>query len=235
MNTIFYVGGISCAGKSTRVLALVSFLNSTDIPRKEFTFKDRYGKSKTIGYLYNDKLLVIGKTTIRNGKYAWQGVDSFSNFLQEEIGQSVLYEHVFEWSKSYSLVLDASLMLRSPWSRPNSSQLHTEADTETFMFCASSIEEYAERLAIRSDRKVTKDSGMWKSNNSFIAHIKHHKEELAMYGLLEDKYKAFLCSINEDVNLIGVHVLQKVFPEYVEQFKQFCIENKEELHNVGAK
>ena len=103
------------------------------------------------------------------------------------------------------------------------------------MFCASSIEEYAERLAIRSDRKVTKDSGMWKSNNSFIAHIKHHKEELAMYGLPEDKYKAFLCSINEDVNLIGVHVLQKVFPEYVEQFKEFCIENKEELHNVGAK
>lgn len=235
MNTIFYVGGISCAGKSTRVLALVSYLNSTTIPREEFKFTDRYGRTKTIGYLYANKLLIIGKVTVRNGAYAWQGVDAFSNFLQEDLGQPNLYAHIFDWSKQYSVVLDASLMLRSPWSRPYSTSIHTDAKTVTFMFCANSIEEYAKRLAIRSDRKVTENSGMWKSNSSFKAHIQHHKEELEQYHLSAADYEAHLCNINEAVCTIGASVLQRTFPEQLDKFVDFCVDNAEELHHVGVK
>jgi hypothetical protein len=234
MNTIFYVGGISCAGKSTRVLALVSYLNSIKIKREEFKFTDRYGKTKTIGFLYDSKLLIIGKLIVRNNSFAWQGVDAFSNFLQEDLGQPNLYAHIFEWSKKYSVVLDASLMLRSPWSRPYSTSKNTDADSVTFMFCANSIEEYAQRLALRSERKVTEESGMWKSNSSFRVHIKHHEEELERCGLSEDKYKAYLCSINDNVNIIGVTVLLRVFPELAEGFLDFCVTYKEELHNVGV-
>ena len=170
---------------------------------------------------------------MRNNSPAWQGVDAFSNFLQEDLGQPNLYAHIFEWSKKYSVVLDASLMLRSPWSRPYSTSIHTDAKTVTFMFCANSIEEYAKRLAIRSDRKVTEDSGMWKSNSSFKAHIQHHKEELAQYNLSEKDYEAHLCDINEAVCSIGV--LKLTFPEQLDNFVDFCIDNADELHHVGVK
>jgi hypothetical protein len=132
-------------------------------------------------------------------------------------------------------VLDASLMLRSPWSRPYSTSIHTDAKTVTFMFCANSIEEYAKRLAIRSNRKVTEDSGMWKSNSSFKAHIQHHKEELEQYHLSAADYEAHLCDIEDSICIIGASVLQRTFPEQLDKFVDFCIDNAEELHHVGVK
>ena len=234
MNRLYFIGGISCAGKSTRVLALKIFLDRCVIKSEPFTYTNVYGQTKQIGYLYANKLLIIGKYIERNNKPSWQGLDSFTNFLAEDYGQANLYEHLFEWVKQYSIIVEASLLVRSPWSRPLCIEQYTEnVEVFSWMFCARSIDEYKERLAIRSDRKVTEQSGMWKSNNSFKNHIKHFDEEKAI-AKHPDLFHSYLCSINEPVYLIGDCVLtQEKFAE-PRAFIDFCKENEQELHTVGA-
>ena len=74
-----------------------------------------------------------------------------------------------------------------------------------------------------------------KSNSSFKAHIQHHKEELEQYYLSAADYEAHLCNINEAVCTIGVSVLKRTFPEQLDNFVDFCIDNADELHHVGVK
>ena len=237
MNTIYYIGGISCAGKSTRVMALQLFLDT--IQKSEpFAYKNRYGKEKQIGFRHHlpkGNLLIIGKFITRNGRPAWQGVDSFTEFLQEDLGQGNLYAKLWEWSKYYSLVLDASLMLRSPYSRPCASFNNCAADTYTWMFVADSVEQYAQRLAIRSTRVVTEESGMWQSNKTFARHVEKHNEELRTLAAgLSDKYIATKAPIDLPVEAIGLRILQDLAPEYCNSFVQFCVDNLNELHHIGA-
>ena len=236
MNTMYYVGGISCAGKSTRVMILKLFLDN--YYKAEDFFAKNSEKKKQIGYLYTlpkGKLLIIGKFITRNNKIAWQGVDSYTEFLQDGYGQTRLYEKLWKYAEDYSLVLDASLMLRSPYSRPLISVEHCPAKTRTWMFVASSVEEYAKRLSVRSTRRVTEDSGMWKSNKTFARHIEKHNEELKVIDpALRDRYVATEESIFAAPSIIGEEILKALDPDHVDDFKKFCEDNMQEILTVGA-
>lgn len=231
-NTIFYVGGISCAGKSTRCYALYRFLlaYSGCVSATPYYYKNADGVSRIIGTLFTfaaDRqgnapapLLIIGKTIARNGATAWQGLDSFTNFLQADRGQWQLYTCLWQLLRKFNVLVDASLMVRSPKARPLITSQHTDADVYTCMFTAKDVEEYAMRLSLRSDRAVTKNSGMWKSNTSFSTHVRRFNEEALHFT--PGKYVAEERNIFAPVSCIGVKVLNKWAPVLAPSFRTFC-------------
>lgn len=231
-STIFYVGGISCAGKSTRCYALHRFLlaHSEYASATPYYYENADGVPRIIGTLFTftaDRqgnapapLLIIGKPITRNGATAWQGLDSFTNFLQADRGQWQLYACLWQLSREFNLLVDASLMVRSPKARPTITAQHTDADVYTCMFTAKDVEEYATRLSLRSERAVTKDSGMWKSNASFSAHVRRFNEEALHFT--PGKYIAEECNIFTPVSYIGVKVLNKLAPILAPKFRTFC-------------
>ena len=220
LKTIFYFAGTSGAGKSTRVYALIRFL------------EDR--GEKPTGYLYHNKIAVgreylhsfyvIGKEITRNGKPAWQGLDSFIREINEGKGSEQLFKFFYETVRTQNLVLDSAAMLRSNRSRPLAlEQYGVDAKTYSRFYWYDNFKEYQDRIAGRSQGKIlTEDSSMWKTNDSMKRQGEMQAEEMPSVKHPE-RYEFFHGQPSEPVWTIGVDILQRVgHPELIEEFKVYA-------------
>ena len=220
LKTIFYFAGTSGAGKSTRVYALIRFL------------EDR--GEKPTGYLYHNKIAVgredlhsfyvIGKEITRNGKPAWQGLDSFIKEINEGKGSEQLFKFFYETARIQNLVLDSAAMLRSNRSRPLAlEQYGVDAKTYSRFYWYDNFKEYQDRIAGRSQGKIlTEDSSMWKTNDSMKRQGEMQAEEMPSVKHPE-RYEFFHGQPSEPVWTIGVDILQRVgHSELIEEFKVYA-------------
>ena len=220
LKTIFYFAGTSGAGKSTRVYALIRFLED----RGEKPTGYLYHSNVAVGREYLNAFYVVGKEVNRDGKIAWQGLDSFIREINEGKGSEQLFKFFYETARTQNLVLDSAAMLRSNRSRPLAlEQYGVDAKTYSRFYWYDAFKEYQERIAGRSQGKLlTEDSSMWKTNESMKRQGVMQEEELKLCKHPE-RYEFFHGLPSEPVWTIGVDILERVgHPELIEEFKVFA-------------
>lgn len=226
MNTAFFIGGISGAGKSTRVYALVSYLDKLGIPYEDYIFKH-----KSIGRIYFGKLAFVGKVVQRGLNKAWQGLDSFSDHLGDGRGNDGLYDFMFNALKTYDLVIDTAILLRTNRSRPKYIKEKGymgafNSYVRFYYFEMDDFKSYQDRIRIRQNGKILDEkSSMWLANKEFRTYITHYNDELRE-DIPEEYKKYFLVEKGdpkEDVSTVGIEILKRSGHEdLIEGFKDFC-------------
>ena len=224
MNTIFFFSGTSGSGKSTRIYYLVQYLESLGLRTDEYSYRGRL-----IGRRYFDgSLLIIGKEVYRGNEKAWQGVDSYSDFLAGGEGHTGLYRFFFDTSKSMSLVLDSAILFRTNRSRPLYIESQgVESDVYHRSYYYRSFESYRQRIYDRTSgtRIPTQDSPMWNNNSDFPRYIQRFNEEL---GSVEhpERFTIEHGDPEEPLYTIGDVVLRRVGrADLVDEFHVFCEKN----------
>lgn len=219
-TTVFFIGGISGSGKSTRIYALVQYLESKNLRTDYMTHCD-----KIVGRTYLDgSLSIIGKEVNRGMDKAWQGVDVFSKLLSDDRGHDGLYEYFYNIAKNSSLLLDSAILLRTNRSRPLFIE-ENNVDIKTYSrnYWYKSFDTYKKRIYDRTNGRIlTEDSTMWGNNSDFPCYYERCKEEIAQ-SRYPERYEVYLGDPEEPVSTIGEEVLKRIGREdLITEFIEFC-------------
>lgn len=215
MNTLLLIGGTSGTGKSTRVYALVKFFEYIGKKPTDYLVY----KTKTIGRVY-DNVAIIGKEINRQGKTAWQGLDTFS----KEFGSSdIIFKYLYNETLAHHVVADSAALWSSYRSRPIEIDKQNLPILSTAKFFSyDSLEEYQARIAGRSGGKLVVKKTMWSSNKRFQNFGENYKEELTQTQHPE-RYQFIKSKCNEPVSTVGELILTFSGQEaLIPQFKEFC-------------
>lgn len=226
LNTIFYFFGTSGAGKSTRVYALVRFLESIGEHSTDYLYKN----GVTVGREYLNSFYIIGREINRNGLPVWQGVDIWVDELIDGKDVGNMFSFFCEAVKKRTLVLDSAAIIRSYRSRP----FHSETYPVDFnIYCKAywfdNFEDYRNRIAGRSGGKLKDEkSQMWKTNKSFYRQEILFNDEIKKCKHPE-RYEFHRGYPDEPIWTIGESVLirtgnEKLVPEFKTFSEQYLLE-----------
>lgn len=219
LKTLFCIGGMSASGKSTRVHLLIKFLEKAGYkPTGSLVYRNT-----CVGREYFNSFYVIGKEIWRSGTLCWQGMDSYSKTFTEPSGIRGGFEFFWKVLESKHLILDSHGLLLSNLSRPLAMETAgVEAKSYSHFFYFENLEDYTERVKLRTNGKGKLRFDAERHNNLYPAHKNLFMKELPQLKHPE-RHEFVLRDANELVWVLGVAILERVgLSDKVEAFKQFA-------------
>ncbi|MGL5913526.1 MAG: hypothetical protein ACRCZB_05120 [Bacteroidales bacterium] len=220
LKTIFFIGGTSGSGKSTRVYCLIRFLEELGYKPTNYLICN----GKAVGREYLNSFFVIGKEYLKDGEKTWQGLDVFSDVVGGGNGSEGIYKFLHDIAKTQNILVDSACLLKTHRSRPkslNDTDINIRSYSRFYFY--ETIEEYKSRIGIRNkSREITERSEMWLSNKVFKSHVKRYREEEPFVQNI-DRHEMHIGDPNEPVWTVGEAVLLRIGKEsLVEDFKTFA-------------
>lgn len=249
MNRYYFtLEGTSGTGKGTRTLQLMMFLESLGYQAE--VVKIELPMTKAIynlaGRYYRDlNLLFIGKFLKSNtpaGLYNWSSIDCLcsNNTRFEPLDESlpkILFSDMITPIIRYS---NCNIIVEGyPSLTPDIRTLHPYfSSLYTKYLYYDNMDQLLERCYGRSGR-MCKGHASWSTQGKSKSIQQQLDKFLAEHPELTNKYHNDVCSFNDPVENFGIDVLQRLKPELVDQFKQFCSQSsflrhhseKEKNHN----
>jgi hypothetical protein len=185
-------------------------------------------RNRPIGLDFPDiGLTFIGKEYIKNGKWAWQGIDVHTKLLVnkaagEDIGN--LYKTMFDITLTSNLVTDSAGMLMSNRARPLGIEQHCDHEIRTYsrLYFYASREDYLKRIQGRGGDLDTLKSTMWKHNSSYCRNLDKYLQETPLCKN-PSYHEAYNGDPFEPVWSVGCDILTRVGqPSLVDGFKAYC-------------
>ena len=192
--TIINIMGSNAIGKSTRVNVLVEYLASKfDYTNFKYNITDESNKKvyKTIGRLYSNGYLIIGK---KNKQNIWSSWD-LADFSSWDKRISFFKDINDNYPNVEVIIAEGYFNNRTMRASPNSLRNETGCDNcKIYGFIYNDISEYVERCDNRTGKirgvEWAKQSSGWEDNKSFSNVIEKYK--------LENNPKDVVKSLNKD-------------------------------------